>query len=110
MGNKQYDLRDPKDIRRLNNLLNDAGIHFEQNLYDPYVWINTERFRIFSKRKAGRRTIITTKRRHRVFTLRSQKKPIREIAAATGISTATVRKILKDYEAPDTGNQMTLDV
>ncbi len=110
MGNKQYDLRDPQDIRRLNNLLNDAGIHFEQNLYDPYVWINTERFRIFSKRKAGRRTIITTRIRHRVFTLRTQMKPIREIAAATGISTATVRKVLKDYEAPEIDDKLTLDL
>jgi hypothetical protein len=108
-GNKIYDLRDPKDVKKLNNLLNPAGIHFEYSLLDIYVLIDLDRYTTFSKRKAGRRTIINKQLRLQVFSLRYQKYKLREIAAATNISTATVREILKDYEEEKETDQLSFD-
>lgn len=109
-GIKKYDLNDARDLVKINKLLNCAGIHLERNLYDPYIWIDMDRFEVFSKRRAGRRTIISRALRYKVYTLRTDHKSIAEIAAASGISTATVRKILKDYEAPSGTDQQSLDL
>lgn len=109
-GNQAFDLCDRRDIKKLNVLLNRIGIHFEYNLYDPYVWIEMDRFQVFLKRNAGRRTVITTDLRHKVFTLRFEKASIRAIAKDTGISTATVRKILEEYELPLNSDQQSLEL
>lgn len=109
-GIRKYDLNDERDLTKLNKLLNSAGIHLERNLFDPYIWIDIDRFETFSKRRAGRRTIISRALRYKVFTLRTDRKSIAEISSASGISTATVRKILKDYEAPSSTGQQSLDL
>ena len=109
-GNRKYDLYDPHDFKKLNKLLNGSGIHFEYNFYSPYVLIDMDRFQVFLKRKAGRRTVITKALRYKVYSLRYEKTPIRTIAESTGISTATVQKILKDYELPTSSDQQSLDL
>ena len=109
-GCEKYDLNDPKDMERLNKLLNTAGIHFEKCLFGFYVWIDHDRFGLTVNRKAGRRTIINQTLRYKVYNLRCEKKSLRSIAADTGISTATVRKILKDFNPEESTDQLALDI
>ena len=48
--------------------------------------------------------------RYKVYNLRCEKKSLRSIAADTGISTATVRKILKDFNPEESTDQLALDI
>ena len=72
--------------------------------------IDLDRYRVFSRRKAGRRTLITSQLRQRVYSLHYNKASLREIAKETNISTATVRQILKDYENEEETEQIKLDL
>lgn len=105
---KQYDLSDPKDVEKLNKLLNLVGISIEQGLLEQYVLVNISRYNRFTRRRAGRRTVCTESIRQKVFTLKSEKKTVREIAGETGISTGTVMKILEDYEEEKETDQLRL--
>ena len=95
---KKYDLSDPKDVKKLNKLLNLIGVSIEQGLLGLYVLVETSRYECYTRRRAGRRTVQTQDVRQKVFTLKSENKSIRETAGATGISVGTVSNILKDYE------------
>lgn len=105
---KKYDLSDPKDVEKLNKLLNLIGISIEQGLLGLYVLVDKSRFDRYTRRRAGRRTVCTQSVRQKVFTLKSEKKTIREIAADTGISIGTVMKILEDYEEEEETDQLRL--
>lgn len=105
---KKYDLSDPKDVEKLNKLLNLIGISIEQGLLGLNVLVDKSRFDRYTRRRAGRRTVCTQSVRQKVFTLKSEKKTIREIAADTGISIGTVMKILEDYEEEEETDQLRL--
>lgn len=108
---QKYDLTDPKDVDKLNRLLNPAGISVETGMLGLYVLIEKSRYDRFTRRNAGRRTVITQTVRHKVYTLKSEKKSIREIVRLTGVSAGTVMKILKDYEEePEDNGQLRLDL
>ena len=105
---KKYDLSDPKDIEKLNKLLNRIGVFIEQGLFGLYVLVDISRYDRFTRRKAGRRTVCTQSVRQKVFTLRSEGRTIREIAGETGISNGSVSSILEDYEEEEETNQLSL--
>ena len=105
---KMYDLGDPKDADKLNKLLNPAGISIETGLTGKYVLVDINRYERFTRRKAGRRTVQTQSIRYKVFTLRSENTPIREIARQTGISVGTVMRILEYYEETEETDQLRL--
>jgi hypothetical protein len=58
-GHKKYDLNDSKDLKQLNQLLKQAGITFQHNLLGVYVLVDLDHYNLFTKRKAGRRTVVT---------------------------------------------------
>ena len=105
---KKYDLDDPKDVDKLNKLLNPAGISVEKGILHLYVLVDRSRYDRMIRRKAGRRTVQTQSIRNKVFTLRSENTTIREIARQTGISVGTVMRILEDYEEPEETDQLRL--
>ena len=105
---KQYDLSDPKDVEKLNKLLNLIGISIEQGLLGLYVLVDKSRFDRYTRRKAGRRTVCTQSVRQKVFTLKSENKTIREIAKEAGIAVGTVMKILEDFEEEEETDQLRL--
>ena len=107
---KRYDLGDPKDVEKLNKLLNPAGISIEKGMFDLYVLIEMSRYERMIRRRAGRRTVQTQHIRNKVFTLKSERKSIREISNLTGISVGSVMNILKDYEEEEEGDQILLDI
>ena len=108
IGNKSYDLNDPKDRSVLNRMYNRFGAHFETNLLGPYVLVDHDQYQFATKRKAGRKCIINQDLKYKVFSLKSEEKTIRQIAEAAGISTDTVRKILKGYEKEEETDQLKL--
>jgi hypothetical protein len=108
IGYKQYELDNAKNISKLNKLLKPFGISFETNLLGVYVLIDMDKYWLSVRRKAGRRTVITQDLRYKVFALKGDRKSIREIARQTGISTATVSKILKDWKEPEKSGQISL--
>ena len=101
---KKYDLGDQKDVKKLNKLLNPAGISFQEGMLDLYVLVETSRYERFTRRNAGRRSVQTPHLRQKVFTLRAENMSVREIAGTVGISVGTVMNILKDYEEPEDTN------
>lgn len=106
---KQYDLADPKDVRKLNKLLNPYGISYEIGLLNNvYVLVDTVRLSRYTRRRAGRRTVCTESARQKVFALKSDGKTVREIAVEAGISVGTVIKILADYEEEEETDQLRL--
>lgn len=107
-GHKRFDLTDPEAIKSLNALLGSAGISFQENLTGVYVLIDMDRYRRFSRRKAGRRTVITKDIRYQVYTLRSEKNSYQEIARLTSLATGTISKILKDFEEETESEQLTI--
>jgi hypothetical protein len=52
---KVYELSDPNDLTILNNMFNDIGLHFEANLFEPYVWVDHDRYRIAGIRNTERK-------------------------------------------------------
>ena len=107
---EKYDLGDPKDVKKLNSLLNPAGISFQKGILDLYVLIEMSRYERMIRRRAGRRTVQTQHIRNKVFTLKSERKSIREISNLTGISVGSVMNILKDYEEEKESDQIRLDI
>ena len=105
---KKYDLGDPKDVKKLNKLLNPIGISVEEGMIDLYVLVETSRYERFTRRNAGRRSVQTPHVRQKVFTLRAENMSVREIAETAGISVGTVANILKDYEKSEETNQPRL--
>ncbi len=51
---KMYELSDPNDLKKLNNMFNDIGIHFEINLFEPYVWVDHDQYRMAANGSTGR--------------------------------------------------------
>ena len=109
IGYKKYELDNRKDVVVLNKLLKPFGISIEKNLFGPYVLIDMDRYQLAVKRKAGRRTVITQDLRYKVFTLKSERKSVREITKETGISRATVSLILKDWKEDEETDQIHID-
>ena len=105
---KKYDLSDPKDVEKVNRILNTAGISVEKGLFDLYILVDQSRYDRFTRRKAGRRTVCTPDIRRKVFTLRSEGRTIREIAGETGISAGTVSAVLEEYEEEEETDQLRL--
>ena len=53
--------------------------------------------------------MITQDLRYKVFTLKSERKSVREITKETGISRATVSLILKDWKEDEETDQIHID-
>jgi hypothetical protein len=109
-GHKKYELNDPNEIRRLNDLLKPSGISVQTNLLDVYIMVDMDRYTLFTKRRAGRRTVITDSLRRRVYALKAENRGIRDISRQTGVSPSTVGRILEDWEAPEETDQLSLDI
>ena len=109
IGYKQFELDDAKNISKLNKLLKPFGISFETNLLGVYVLIDMDKYWLSVHRKAGRRTVINQNLRYKVFALKGDHKSLREIARQTGVSTATVSKILKDWKEEEETEQLRFD-
>jgi len=109
-GFRKYELDDAKDVCQLNRLFSPFGVSIEDGLFGKYILIDTDRYEQQIKRKAGRRSVITEKLRQKIFTMRSEHRNIREIAAETGVSKTTVSKVLMDYEEFEETDQLRLDI
>lgn len=109
-GFQKFELDNQKDVCQLNRLFNPFGVSIEDGLFGKYVLVDTGQYDRLMKRKAGRRTVITESLRQKIFTMRSEHRNIREIAAETGVSKATVSKVLEDYEELEETDQLSLDI
>ena len=109
-GFRKYELDDPKDVCRMNKLFSPFGVSIEDGLFGKYILVDIARYERMMRSKAGRRSVITEKLRQKIFTMRSEHRNIREIAAETGVSKATVSKVLMDYEELDETDQLRLDI
>lgn len=96
-GNKKYDLNDSKDLKQLNQLLRQAGITFQHNLLGVYVLVNLDRYSLLTKRKAGRRIVVTPAMETTVLQYRYEGMKIADIAVKTHLSIGTVHKVLKEH-------------
>ena len=110
-GHKKYDLNDPKDLKQLNQLLGQAGIIFQHNLLGVYVLVDLDRYSLLTKRKAGRRTVITPEAEIAVLQYRYEGMKIADIAARTHLSIGTIHKVLKAHPEEDdcVDGQMSFD-
>jgi hypothetical protein len=110
-GHKKYDLNDPKDLKQLNQLLGPAGITFQHNLLGVYVLVNLDRYSLLTKRKAGRRTVVTPAVKTSILQYRYEGMKIADIAARTHLSIGTIHKVLKAYPEEDNcvDGQMSFD-
>ena len=100
-GHKKYDLNDPKDVKQLNQLLGQAGIIFQHNLLGVYVLVDLDRYSLLTKRKAGRRTVVTPAVKTSILQCRYEGLKIADIAARTHLSIGTVHKVLKEHPEED---------
>ena len=110
-GHRKYDLNDPKDLKQLNQLLGQAGITCQYNLLGVYVLVDLDRYSLLTKRKAGRRTVITPEAEIAVLQYRYEGMKIADIAARTHLSIGTIHKVLKAHPEEDdcVDGQMTID-
>ena len=110
-GHKKYDVNDSKDLKQLNQLLAQAGITFQYNLIDVYVLVDLDRYSLLTKRKAGRRTVITPAVKTSILQYRYEGMKIADIAARTHLSIGTIHKVLKAHPEEDdcVDGQMSID-
>ena len=55
---RMYDVNDAKDIKALNQVLNNLGVHFERNIFDhPYVILDHTVFKMvkLARKNASRK-------------------------------------------------------
>ena len=100
-GHKKYDPNDPKDLKQLNQLLGQSGITFQYNLLGVYVLVDLDRYSLLTKRKAGRRTVVTPAMETTILQYRYEGMKIADIAARTHLSIGTVHKVLKAHPEED---------
>jgi hypothetical protein len=100
-GHKKYDVNDSKDLKQLNQLLRQAGVTFQHNLLGVYVLVDLDHYNLFTKRKAGRRTVVTPAVKASILQYRYEGMKITDIAARTHLSIGTVHKVLKEHPEED---------
>lgn len=96
--NKKYDLNDPSALAELNQMTNQYGIHFEQNLFDrPYVLIDCVVFQKIQKHgNGGRPEKITENIRLKAKKLKASGMSVRQIASILSISIGSVSAITRE--------------
>lgn len=109
-GYKNYDLDDVGDVKRLNKLLNPAGIFFQDSLLGHSVMVDLDRYDRITKRKAGRRTVITQSLIMTIMQYRSEGMTVVEISEKTHVSKGIVCKVIRENsgEDPHPENQITI--
>ena len=110
-GHKQYDPENPRDLKQLNLLLNSIGVSIQRNLIGVYILIDLDRFTLATKRKAGRRTVITPPVVNAIMGYRFEGLSPDEIASNLNVSRTTVYEVLKRYSVEETAvqGQLSLD-
>ena len=98
---KRFDPNDPNDLELLNRLLGQAGITFQHHLLGIYVLVDLDRYDLFTKRRAGRRTVISQAVETSILQYRYEGMTIADIAAKTHLSAGTVHKVLKAHPEED---------
>ncbi len=92
-----FKLTDPEECAELNGILNDFGIHVEQDLFNnPYILLDPRQMRSLSSH-GGRPPRITEETRKKACALKAEGHTVRQISAELGISIGSVSAVTKSF-------------
>lgn len=108
---KQYNLENPDELNKFNKRMKCVGLMIQEGMFGGYLaYLDEEFLNIVTKRKAGRRTVITPQVTRAVLQYRYEGMTIQEIARHSHISKGTVDKILKSHDSRESIVQGQLSI
>ena len=99
---KQYNLDNPNEFQQFNRKMKIIGLTIQKGMFGGYMaYLDDGLLKRITKRRAGRRTVITPQVTMAILQYRYEGLTIQEIANRSHVSKGTVGKILKAHESKD---------